>query len=675
MRNIFTLCLLLVCGVSFGQFCEDFDQYSTTSLINGTNGNNGTIVSPNLLDNWGTICSSIAYYDTNSQNGTGDNYLYLDDGPCSNGSSWAFNSTDYTGNWIETVQGDGCFCYDFRTFEVASGTIGGNSLRIYDGSDPTNSTLGATFVLSTPIDVTRGWVRICAPIEFADAAGNLPSNSDGQWVINTGNAADWDTLIQTVSGVGYSIDVASGNELFGIDNICISQDCDSTFTTNDEPNDEGAFCCEGDNLVENGNFENGATGFTSDYTEDASLYPGAYNVSDDASIFGASITDHSACVDPTLYADNKDFLLVNGRTTQPAGTSSVIWEQTMQIDFEKTYKFCANFKNMPQCTFDIKPEIRLEVNGQLYDWITIDTNSDDPCDWLQISECFEGDNDVLDIKIHLKEDGLGDGNDLAIDDISLQAKLDQNLNISVLHQGSPQQLTGSVNSIDTTDDVLLVDDLCTEQNNGYQYVWFAYELELSSFPFTEPLDFVNMVPDTFAWSSNIGGFNNQIPTSTNPVWGLTTTFPNYNFEHNKLYVIGLYVASCCDSCYDEAWSYQITLSTESGNSTPINVFTPEIKDHLRSLFVMGETNNGTLGREETDLINFTMFPNPTSDVLQFKSNETIVSYKITDITGKLVQSKAIEVSKIDVSQLSANMYFVTVTTASGINHTEKFIKK
>ena len=84
---------------------------------------------------------------------------------------------------------------------------------------------------------------------------------------------------------------------------------------------------------------------------------------------------------------------------------------------------------------------------------------------------------------------------------------------------------------------------------------------------------------------------------------------------------------------------------------------------------------GTLGREDNELIDFTMFPNPTSDVLRFNSDETIVAYKITDISGKLIQSKAIEVSEIDVSRLSANMYFLTVTTQSGIKHTEKFIKK
>ncbi|KAB8152105.1 T9SS type A sorting domain-containing protein [Kordia sp. TARA_039_SRF] len=650
MKNTITMCLLLAWGVSFGQFCEDFND-----------GN------PDIA-NWLGVAAGANTADPFGPSGTADDiFLHSYD---DQGASYIYNNVDYAGDWREF---DGqCLCWDFQVIEDGNfGEPVSPRLIIYTGP-PTSPTASATFVANVQATEGGGWVHVCAPINICEGT-DLPSNENGQWVMATGSdCSDWNNLISNISGIRFFLDLTSSpTEEYGYDNICI-QECD---IDTGEPNNEGAFCCEGDNLVENGNFENGANGFGSDYVEDAALFPGAYHVSNDASIFGTTVTDHSACADPEQYSNNTDFLLVNGRTTQPAGTTSVIWEQSIPIDPEKVYKFCANFKDLPQCTFNIKPEIRLEVNGQLYNWITIDTNSDDPCDWQQISECFEGDNDVLDIKIHLKEDGLGDGNDLAIDDISLQEKLDQNLNISVLHQGSPLQITGSINSIDTTDDSLAVNDVCTEQNNGYQYTWFVYELEYSSFPFTNPLDFINMVPNTFAWSSNIGGFNNQLPTSTNPVWGLTTTFPNYNFDPNKLYVIGLYVPSCCDSCYDEDWSYQITLSTESSSSQSFNVFTDEVKDHLRSLFVMGETQSGTLGREEADRINFTMFPNPTTNVLQFRSDEPIVSYKITDISGRLIQSNATEVSEIDVSQLSSNMYFLTVTTQSGIQHTEKFIKE
>lgn len=646
MKNMITLCLLLICGVSFGQFCEDFNDQD--------------------ISNWNGVAAGASTVDSPGPSGnTDDFFLHSYD---ASGSSYIYNDVDYGGDWRE-YNGQ-CLCWDFKV--INDGNLGeplSPRLIIYSGS-PTSPTASATFVANVSISEGEGWVHVCAPIDTCEGT-DLPSNANGQWVMSAGSeCTDWNTLLSNISGIRFYLDLTSYPiEEYGYDNICI-QDCD---IQGGEPNNEGAFCCEGDNLVENGNFENGAGGFNSDYAEDASLYPGAYHVSDDASLFGTTVTDHSACTDPEQFADNKSFLLVNGRTTQPSGTTAVIWEQSIQIDPEKNYKFCANFKDLPQCTFNIKPEIRLEVNGQLFDWITIDTNSDDPCDWQQISECFEGENDVLDIKIHLKEDGLGDGNDLAIDDISLQAKLDQNLSISVLHQGNPQQLTGSINSIDATDDVLAVEDVCAEQNNGYQYNWFVYEL--ANYPLTQPIDFVNMAPDSFAWSSNIGGFNNQLPTSANPIWGLTTTFPNYNFEHNKLYVIGLYVPSCCDSCYDEAWSYQITFSSESDVPPTMNVFTEEVKDHIRSLLIMGEANNGTLGREDNELIDFTMFPNPTSDVLRFNSDETIVAYKITDISGKLIQSKAIEVSEIDVSRLSANMYFLTVTTQSGIKHTEKFIKK
>jgi hypothetical protein len=134
---------------------------------------------------------------------------------------------------------------------------------------------------------------------------------------------DWNILLSNIDGIRFYLDLTSSpTEEYGYDNICI-QDCD---IKGGEPNDEGAFCCEGDNLVENGNFENGANGFGIDYTEDASLYSGAYTVSDDARIFGATITDHSACVNPDQYGSNTDFLLVNGRTTQPSGTTSVIWQ-------------------------------------------------------------------------------------------------------------------------------------------------------------------------------------------------------------------------------------------------------------------------------------------------------------------------------------------------------------
>ena len=94
-------------------FCEQFNQNATTGLQYP--GCTGTAVN-NVLDNWGTINAGLKYQNTGSQNGAGDNFLILDDGSCGNGGSWAYNSTDYSGNWMQMVQDDGCFCYDFKSF-------------------------------------------------------------------------------------------------------------------------------------------------------------------------------------------------------------------------------------------------------------------------------------------------------------------------------------------------------------------------------------------------------------------------------------------------------------------------------------------------------------------------------------------------------------------------------
>ncbi len=78
-----------------------------------------------------------------------------------------------------------------------------------------------------------------------------------------------------------------------------------------------------------------------------------------------------------------------------------------------------------------------------------------------------------------------------------------------------------------------------------------------------------------------------------------------------------------------------------------------------------------LGLEEYDSIAFTMFPNPTQDVLNIESKETIESIIIYSIQGQLV--KEISSSSIDVSALTNGIYFAQVSS-EGKTTTKKFIK-
>src|SRR5690606_38035248 len=124
-----------------------------------------------------------------------------------------------------------------------------------------------------------------------------------------------------------------------------------------------------------------------DYINNSAVYPGEYDVTNSAAAFGATITDHSYCTDPSLYPNNNKFLVVNGKTQQSG--NSVIWEQTISgLDPKGSYIFCANFKNMPQCTFDILPKVDIEVSGAGSSGFTTINTTSNPCDWYLNSFIF-----------------------------------------------------------------------------------------------------------------------------------------------------------------------------------------------------------------------------------------------------------------------------------------------
>jgi hypothetical protein len=221
MKKLFTS--LAIFGLLFGFLtaqngpCTDFDN-----KVPGSVQTNHSASLVTLLDNWSTRCADLQYSNTGSQLGASDVYLRGLDWGCGNAGSLMYNSIDYAGDWLSFGS---CFCYDFRIF-VNGNTVPAppTNLSIYWGPDPLNTTYSARFVLTNPVSVADGWVTICPPIELADNAGNLPSNADGQWVLTKGSgAAAWDSLIQNVTGVMYSLDIgASPTEQYGFDNICFT---------------------------------------------------------------------------------------------------------------------------------------------------------------------------------------------------------------------------------------------------------------------------------------------------------------------------------------------------------------------------------------------------------------------------------------------------------------------
>lgn len=70
----------------------------------------------------------------------------------------------------------------------------------------------------------------------------------------------------------------------------------------------------------------------------------------------------------------------------------------------------------------------------------------------------------------------------------------------------------------------------------------------------------------------------------------------------------------------------------------------------------------------------TLYPNPTSDVLNIETKQTISKIEIFDLSGKLLKSESGKDKKITVSQLAKGMYLIKLYTENGVV-TSKFIKR
>ncbi len=79
-----------------------------------------------------------------------------------------------------------------------------------------------------------------------------------------------------------------------------------------------------------------------------------------------------------------------------------------------------------------------------------------------------------------------------------------------------------------------------------------------------------------------------------------------------------------------------------------------------------------LGLEDNNLISFTIYPNPTKDVLNIESQQPIEIIKIYNLQGQLIKEDS--KSSVDVSQLTKGLYFVQVSLDSKTD-TKKFIKE
>lgn len=201
------LCLVSLSGLAQNTDClQDFENESPSTLAT-------------TIGNWNGIAGRVAYEIDASTNGT--TILRGRDG---SGSSWMTNIVDYSGDWI--ADGRCELCFDIRYVPGSNNPATGfNAITIFQNSagnpgntNPANALHRATFQVINPIG--SDWVRICVPI-VQSTGTDLPSNALGTWAGPT--AADWNTLIQNVSGIAFRLDFGGGAnpaEDVYVDNLC-----------------------------------------------------------------------------------------------------------------------------------------------------------------------------------------------------------------------------------------------------------------------------------------------------------------------------------------------------------------------------------------------------------------------------------------------------------------------
>lgn len=83
---------------------------------------------------------------------------------------------------------------------------------------------------------------------------------------------------------------------------------------------------------------------------------------------------------------------------------------------------------------------------------------------------------------------------------------------------------------------------------------------------------------------------------------------------------------------------------------------------------------GTLGTSDLVLTkNASLSPNPTSDILNIKTDSKINAVSVVDMTGRKVNVK-LQGNQVDVKELPVGNYLINIETKDGVS-TQKFIKK
>jgi len=430
-------------------------------------------------------------------------------------------------------------------------------------------------------------------------------------------------------------------------------------------------CCPGANLVANPGFEQGNTGFTSNYTYQplialSSVLPGYYTIANSAQALTISPSWNVNC------PSNGNHLLINGLTTGMAPHRYLVWKQKVTVEYGKKYKFCANLKNLPQIGFDVKPFVFIlfrNASGQRVDSVSkaIDVPADS-CNWDLIEKQINlpsvgSGTTTLTISIFIDESSLGDGNDLAIDNISLiemkPVSVDELLfNVSFIN------ITGNKFGI-SADPIAPLGSNCTSN-------WEVSEIDSNyrKIPGTEVVN-----PSLWA-KADPNTFNGYVGIST-----LGDTTKVGIFQFNKRYRI--VYSRTCECAATNSFTAIIDPIGSRGNLHNIRIMAdPASNSIVKSTSSTANRPVNELMKENNILEkSFDVYPNPANNNLTvaFNKVENKAQLIIYNATGNIVKETNVRPGNnrtdINIKTLSPGTYFIKLFTNNKISSSKVFVKQ
>lgn len=265
---------------------------------------------------------------------------------------------------------------------------------------------------ASPVLNDKTGTRYCFPIDPANIK-HLNCDLGGFDFVATAN---FSFNMATVPDTSATVGADPTGIIAGVNN-------DYQCVCTEDPKPVECGCCPGENLVKNGDFEQG-TEIPSEYewtSEYNKLFPGTYSVGhvDKIDRFCKNWKLPKACDGTKSFYEN--VLIVNGQTNQPAGSTSVIWSQQITLPSDAglkgaDYRLCFRYLPLPQCCFDIQAKPFILVDGGKIP-LTDVCDEDKGCGHIYAATFHGG--GTVNVQIILPGDGKGDGNDLLIDNISM----------------------------------------------------------------------------------------------------------------------------------------------------------------------------------------------------------------------------------------------------------------